>query len=73
MQYNFYLNKKILIKILQYFDKIDLFPRTPHGPIPILMVDGHQSHLDPGFINYINDPNHEWKVCFGVPYATVLW
>mmetsp|Transcript_19755 Transcript_19755/g.41392 ORF Transcript_19755/g.41392 Transcript_19755/m.41392 type:complete len:151 (-) Transcript_19755:965-1417(-) len=55
----------------KYWNKLDLFPRTPNGPIPMLVVDGHQSHLDPGFITYINDPNHEWKVCFGVPFATV--
>ena len=64
---------KILIQILEYFDKLDLFPRTPNGPIPMLVVDGHQSCLNQGFIKYINDPNHKWKVCFGVPYATVLW
>lgn len=39
----------------------------------MLIVDGHQSRLDPKFIHYINDKDHEWKVCFGVPYATVLW
>ena len=64
---------KILVEILEYFDKFDLFLRTPNGPIPMLVVDGHQSRHDPGFIKYINDPNHEWKVHFGVPYATVLW
>ena len=39
----------------------------------MLVLDGHQSRLDPLFIKYINDPGHEWRVCFGVPYATVLW
>ena len=63
----------ILVEILKYFDKIDLFPRVPGGPIPMLIVDGHQSRLDPKFIDYINDDGHVWKVCLGVPYATVLW
>ena len=25
------------------------------------------------FVEYINDKNHTWKVCLGVPYATTLW
>jgi hypothetical protein len=39
----------------------------------MLIVDGHQSRLDPAFVSYINHPDHEWRVCLGVPYATVLW
>jgi hypothetical protein len=63
----------ILVKILEYFDGIQLFERTPGGPIPMLIVDGHQSRLDPKFVSYINNNSHEWRVCLGVPYATVLW
>ncbi len=61
------------MKILTYFDSIDLFPRVPGGPIPMLIVDGHQSHLAPVFVEYINDKNNTWKVCLSVPYATTLW
>ncbi len=25
------------------------------------------------FVEYINNKNHTWKVCLGVPYATTLW
>ena len=39
----------------------------------MLIVDGHQSCLDPRFVTYINDKTHEWRVYLGVPYATVLW
>ena len=39
----------------------------------MLLVDGHQSRLDPKFLTYINDQGHRWKVCLGVPYATSLW
>ena len=63
----------ILVKILTYFDSIDLFPRSHDGPIPVLLVDGHQSRLHPSFIDYVNDPAHPWRILFGVPYATVLW
>ena len=32
---------EILVEILTYFDSIDLFPRLPGGPIPMLIIDGH--------------------------------
>ena len=67
------ITAEILVKILTKFDKMDLFPRVPGGPIPVLLVDGHQTRLDPLFIDYINGQNHRWKVCLGVPYATNLW
>ncbi len=41
----------ILIKILKYFDVKEVFPRIPGGPIPMLLIDGHQSQLDPKFID----------------------
>ncbi len=63
----------ILIKILKYFDVKEMFPQVPGGPIPMLLIDGHQSRLDPKFIEYINDNGHRWKICLGVPYATSLW
>lgn len=58
---------------ISIFDAINLFPRLPGGPTPFLVVDGHQSRLDPDFIEYINDEKHRWVVCFGVPYATTLF
>ena len=61
------------MKVLQHFDGIDLFPREKDGPILMLIVDGHQSHLDPFFVEYINNREDRWKVCLGVPYATTLW
>ncbi len=63
----------ILVKILEYFDILKLFDRYPGGPIPMLILDGHQSRLDPKFVEYINNEDHKWRVCLGVPYATVLW
>jgi hypothetical protein len=63
---------EILVEILTYFDSIDLFLRVPGGPIPMLIVNGHQSHLAPVLVEYINDKNNTWKVCLGIPYATTL-
>jgi hypothetical protein len=67
------ISGEILVQILTYFDDIDLFPQVAGSPIPVLIVDGHQSRLDPGFIRYIKNGNHQWKVCFGVPYTTTIW
>ena len=39
----------------------------------MLIVNDHQSRLDPAFIDYINNERHQWKVCFSVPYATTIW
>jgi hypothetical protein len=63
----------ILVEILRYFDEIQLFPSEENGPTPVLVVGGHQSRLDPKFVEYINTEGHHWKVCLGVPYATSLW
>lgn len=62
----------ILAKILTKFDAIGIAPRD-NGVVPFLLVDGHQSRLDPVFLKYINDETHKWKICLGVPYATSLW
>lgn len=63
----------LLVEILQYLDKLEVFERTPDGPVPVLVVDGHDSRLDYDFITYIRNPKHRWYVCVGVPYATALW
>jgi hypothetical protein len=38
-----------------------------------LIIDGRKRRLDPMLLTYINDDNHVWKVCLGVPYATSYW
>ena len=58
---------------LKYFDRKEVFPQISGGSIPFLLVDGHNTWLDPMFIAYINDIEHSWKVCFGVTYGTSLW
>jgi hypothetical protein len=61
------------VDVLTILDSFDVFPRVPGSPIPVLIIDGHKSRLDPKFVTYINDPRHLWKVCLGVPYATNFW
>jgi hypothetical protein len=47
--------------------------RSENGPNPLLIVDSHDSRLDPSFLEYINDESHKWFVSLGVPYATSYW
>jgi hypothetical protein len=54
-------------------DEIDLFPRTPDGPNPFLLLDGHGSRFELPFMEYINQPETMWCVCIGVPYGTSYW
>jgi hypothetical protein len=42
-----------------------------NDPIPMIILDGHESRLDPIFVACINDPSHRWIICLAVPYATV--
>ena len=37
------INGEIFVDILQTLDRLDVFPRVPGGPIPVLIIDGHQS------------------------------
>ena len=63
------ISGSILVTILEHFDGIDLFPWLPGGAIPMLIVDGNQSQLDPQFIEYINNEGRCWKMCLDEPYA----
>ena len=58
--------------ILETIDHLEVYQRTP-GKRPLLLVDGHHSRLEYEFVNYINNTDHLWSVCIGVPYCTDLW
>ena len=64
---------EILIDILKCFDWQEIFPQIHGGSIPFLLIDGHNTWLDSIIIDYNNDIENWWKVCFSVPYATLLW
>ena len=66
------ITAEILVDILSTVDHYKVFDRTT-GRKPFLLVDGHGSRIELPFLQYIVDPAHEWAVCIGVPYGTVLW
>jgi molybdopterin converting factor small subunit len=59
--------------MLKTIDDAGVFERTPGGPVPFLLLDGHHSRLEVPFLDYIFDDKHKWFVCIGVPYATHYW
>ena len=58
--------------MLKYMDDLELFPRTD-TLVPFLLMDGHGSRFELEFLQCINNKDHEWNVCIGVPYGTHLW
>jgi hypothetical protein len=67
------ITSEYLVEMLRTIDNAGVFPRNENDGIPFLLIDGHHSRTRLPFLNYINDPDHLWKVCIGVPYATHLW
>ena len=65
---------EILTDILRTIDTLGIYTtERSQGIKPFLLLDGHGSRLSMEFLDYINDEDHEWKVCTGVPYGTALW
>jgi hypothetical protein len=58
--------------MLAHMDKTGIFAQDT-GPPPFLIIDGHGSRFDLLFLEYINNPEHNWNVCIGVPYGTSYW
>jgi hypothetical protein len=67
------ITSELLKAMLERMDSLDLFPRTDGGPLPFLLLDGHGSRFQLPFMRYIQDVEHEWKVCIGVPNGTAHW
>ena len=63
----------ILVSIFKYLDAIGVYQRTPNGPRPVLILDGHETRLSYPFLEYVNQPSHYWSVNLGAPYLTHLW
>ena len=61
----------ILTNVLWHLNYLKLHESDrKSGIIPSLLVDGHGSRFDLGFLKYICDENHKWNIVFGVPCGT---
>jgi len=65
------ITTEILADIMHYLNEELTFDRD--DATPYLLLDGHGSHFRLPFLEYINDDQHKWTVCIGVPYGTNLW
>jgi hypothetical protein len=66
------ITSEMLAKMLELMDELKNFDRS-NGVQPFLLLDWHHSRTRLPFLKYINDDNHPWMVCIGVPYGTHLW
>ena len=66
------MTSTILTDMFRTFDELKLFDRS-EGKIPFFLLDGHGTRLETEFLEYVNNPDHQWCVCLGVPYGTSLW
>jgi hypothetical protein len=67
------ITSELLVQMMSMIEDSGAFPRSPELGDPFLLIDGHHSRTHLNFINWINDPDHCWKVCIGVPYGTHIW
>ena len=67
------ISSDLLMQMLKSMDTLAVFPILPGGLLPFILLDGHRSRLNFPLLEYINHPDHIWKVCFGLPNGTALW
>ena len=63
----------LLVEILKYLDSYNIYDCQVGEPSSFLIVDGHESRLNPIFVEYITNPDHIWHVNLGTPHATSYW
>jgi hypothetical protein len=67
------ITSEILRKAFQQLDALGIYQRIPGGPIPLVLFDPHDSRLQVPFLWYVNDEDHKWKGCIGLPNGTGKW
>jgi hypothetical protein len=52
------ITSELLVQFLLHMDELNLFPRDD-GVKPFLLLDGHGSHLELAFLQYVNDASQK--------------
>jgi hypothetical protein len=65
------ITSNLLADMLKFIDDCSVFDCSVAKLF--LLLDGHGSRMMLPFLQYINNPQHEWVCCIGVPYATHIW
>jgi hypothetical protein len=63
------INGALLTAMLKYIEDKQVFNRST-GLNPFLLLDGHGSHFELEFLEYINCKESKWEVNIGLPYGT---
>jgi hypothetical protein len=66
------ITANLLTEMLQLIDSLNIYNLST-GPNPFLILDGHGSHFEPEFLEYINTCKAKWCVNIGLPYGTSYW
>ncbi len=67
------ITSEILKEAFQRLDCLKIYERVPGGPTPFVLLDAHDSRLQVPFLRYVNEEEHKWKVCIGLPNGTGKW
>ncbi len=65
------ITSTLLAEMLEFIDDCGIFNRSIAKSF--LLFDGHVSRIMLPFLKYIDDPEHGWVCCMGVPCATHIW
>ena len=60
----------ILGNCLRRLDDLEINERSSDKPSPMVIVEGNFGEFGASFLQYINDKEHEWIVCAGLPFTT---
>jgi hypothetical protein len=58
--------------MLKAMESLQVFNRST-GLNTSLLLDGHGSHFELNFLEYINSNETKWDCCIGLPYGTSYW
>ena len=63
------ITSSILRVAFKCLDDLGMYERKPDRT-PMAFFDAHDSCLQVEFLEYVNDPEHLWKFCIGLPNGT---
>ena len=67
-----YLTGTLLVQMLQAINSLKVFDCTTCLN-PFLLLDGHGSHFESDFLEYINTVEHKLNCCIGLSYGILYW
>ena len=66
------ITSDILKSAFERLDQLGVYERRPNLK-PMALFDAHDSRLQVPFLRYVNNPQHRWIFCIGLPNGTHKW